>query len=63
MVSCFPGEAFGVEWEVFLENLAFTCTYGKRNCLTGQMYNGPLTLGKICSLVYGKLKEGVLRCG
>jgi hypothetical protein len=56
------GRAWAEEWEVALENLAFVCTYGKKNCLTGQMYSGPLSLGKICSLVGGKLSEGVVRC-
>eukprot|EP00928_Gymnodinium_smaydae_P090077 TRINITY_DN73932_c0_g1_i1.p1 TRINITY_DN73932_c0_g1~~TRINITY_DN73932_c0_g1_i1.p1 ORF type:complete len:217 (+),score=35.79 TRINITY_DN73932_c0_g1_i1:53-652(+) len=51
------------EWAVLLENLAFVCTYGKRNCLTGQMYSGEITLGKIFTLVKGKLSEGVIRCG
>jgi hypothetical protein len=54
--------AWAEEWDVALENLAFVCTYGKKNCLTSQMYTGPLSLGKICSLVAGKLSEGVVRC-
>lgn len=56
------GRAWAEEWEVALDNLAFVCTYGKKNCLTNQMYSGPLSLGKICSLVGGKLSEGVVRC-
>ena len=32
-----PGLSLRIEWEVALENLAFCCTYGKRNCLTSQM--------------------------
>ena len=57
-----PSLSFKVEYEVMLENLAFLCTYGKRNCLTGQMYSGELSLGKIASLVWGKLSEGTVRC-
>ncbi|KAL1508079.1 hypothetical protein AB1Y20_007673 [Prymnesium parvum] len=57
-----PVSAFRVEWDVLLENLAFTCTYGKRNCLTNDMYSGELSLGKIVSLVSAKLSEGVVRC-
>ena len=26
--------------QVALENLAFCCTYGKRNCITNEMYTG-----------------------
>jgi len=50
------------EWSVAIDNLAFVCTYGKKNCLTNAMYTGELSLRKICSLVYGKLSEGVVRC-
>ena len=50
------------EYESFLENLAFCCTYGKQNCLTSQMYSGEITLGKIVSLVADKLGQGVLIC-
>eukprot|EP00931_Biecheleriopsis_adriatica_P116745 TRINITY_DN92347_c0_g1_i1.p1 TRINITY_DN92347_c0_g1~~TRINITY_DN92347_c0_g1_i1.p1 ORF type:complete len:215 (-),score=46.17 TRINITY_DN92347_c0_g1_i1:34-645(-) len=57
-----PGKSLSQEWAALLENIAFACTYGKRNCLTSQMYSGELSLGKICSLVYGKLSEGVIRC-
>mmetsp|Transcript_118491 Transcript_118491/g.335123 ORF Transcript_118491/g.335123 Transcript_118491/m.335123 type:complete len:208 (-) Transcript_118491:36-659(-) len=57
-----PGESLASEWSVLVENLAFACTYGKRNCLTGQMYAGPITLGKVCGLVYDKLSQGVFRC-
>eukprot|EP00929_Paragymnodinium_shiwhaense_P105917 TRINITY_DN70961_c0_g1_i1.p1 TRINITY_DN70961_c0_g1~~TRINITY_DN70961_c0_g1_i1.p1 ORF type:complete len:202 (+),score=34.80 TRINITY_DN70961_c0_g1_i1:59-664(+) len=57
-----PGESLAEEWTVFLENLAFICTYGKRNCLTNQMYSGDLTFGKITSLVWGKLSSGVVQC-
>ena len=81
---------FAIEWDVFLDSLAFVCTCessakiaqtraptvsgsaltvlitnaadGKRNCLTGAMYSGELSLSKIISLVGGKLSEGVLRC-
>ncbi len=56
------GEAWRTEWAASLENLAFVCTYGKKNCLTGDMYRGELSLGKICSLVGAKLREGVVRC-
>lgn len=51
-----------LEWEVFVENLAFICTYGKNNCLTSQMYSGELSIGKIWTLVGAKLREGVIRC-
>eukprot|EP00930_Biecheleria_cincta_P076821 TRINITY_DN64031_c0_g1_i1.p2 TRINITY_DN64031_c0_g1~~TRINITY_DN64031_c0_g1_i1.p2 ORF type:complete len:196 (-),score=19.88 TRINITY_DN64031_c0_g1_i1:28-615(-) len=68
-VGCFclagllePGTSISQEWTALLENLAFVCTYGKRNCLTSQMYAGDITLGKICSLVSGKLSQGVVRC-
>ncbi|KAJ1635627.1 hypothetical protein T492DRAFT_964811 [Pavlovales sp. CCMP2436] len=57
-----PGAALADECSVFVENLAFGCTYGKTNCLTNQMYTGELSLGKIFSLVGGKLVEGILRC-
>ena len=57
-----PSLSLAVEWEVALENIAFIATYGKRNCLTSQMYSGQLSLGKIVSLVWGKLSEGTLRC-
>ena len=34
-----------------------------RSCLTNDMYSGDaLTLGKITSLVWSKLREGVVRC-
>uniref|UniRef100_A0A7S1AH88 Uncharacterized protein n=1 Tax=Noctiluca scintillans TaxID=2966 RepID=A0A7S1AH88_NOCSC len=58
-----PSESLHEEWSTLLENLAFACTYGKQNCLTGQMYYGELTLGKIVGLVWGKLREGVVQCG
>lgn len=58
----YPILSLNVEWEVALENIAFICTYGKRNCLTSRMYSGQLTLGKIFSLVWGKLSEGIVRC-
>ena len=57
-----PSLSLGIEWEIALENFAFCCTYGKRNCLTGQMYVGELSLSKILSLVWGKLTEGTVRC-
>jgi len=50
------------EWESFLENTAFVCTYGKTNCLTSQMYAGEITLGKIVSLVSDKLSQGTFAC-
>ena len=56
------GAAWALEWESALESLAFACTYGKKNCLTPQMFAGPLTLAKVCRLVGGKLSEGVVRC-
>eukprot|EP00501_MAST-03F_sp_TOSAG23-6_P001725 GSMAST32.ASY1.ANO1.1799.1 assembled CDS len=51
-----------LEKEIALENLAFVCTYGKRNCLTNEMYTGQISLGKIFSLVYAKLSQGIVRC-
>ena len=57
-----PSGRVSEEWESFLENLAFTCTYGKTNCLTSQMYSGRITLGKIISLVGDKLGQGVIAC-
>lgn len=57
-----PAASLATEWKVLLENLAFACTYGKRNCLTNDMYAGELTLGKICGLVAGKLRQGVVSC-
>ena len=57
-----PSLSLGLEREIALENLAFCCTYGRRNCLTSQMYAGELSLGKILSLVWGKLSEGTMRC-
>ena len=57
-----PSASLGIEWEIALENLAFCCTYGRRNCLTSQMYAGELSLSKILSLVWGKLSEGTVRC-
>ena len=50
------------EYALAVDSLAFVCTYGKKNCLTNDMYRGELTLGKICGLVWGKLREGVVRC-
>jgi hypothetical protein len=61
-VMSHPGRCLALEWEVALENLAFACTYGKRNCLTNEMYSGELSLGKVCRLVWGKLSEGTVRC-
>mmetsp|Transcript_17125 Transcript_17125/g.28680 ORF Transcript_17125/g.28680 Transcript_17125/m.28680 type:complete len:216 (+) Transcript_17125:21-668(+) len=58
----FDPNAWAVERQVALESLAYVCTYGKKNCLTTQMYTGDLSLGKIWRLVYGKLSEGVVRC-
>eukprot|EP00746_Dinoflagellata_sp_MGD_P073224 gnl/MRDRNA2_/MRDRNA2_29734_c0_seq1.p1 gnl/MRDRNA2_/MRDRNA2_29734_c0~~gnl/MRDRNA2_/MRDRNA2_29734_c0_seq1.p1 ORF type:complete len:230 (-),score=23.64 gnl/MRDRNA2_/MRDRNA2_29734_c0_seq1:41-634(-) len=57
-----PASSFAIEWATLLENLAFICTYGKRNCLTSEMYAGEITFGKIFSLVYGKLSSGVVKC-
>mmetsp|Transcript_6978 Transcript_6978/g.19002 ORF Transcript_6978/g.19002 Transcript_6978/m.19002 type:complete len:214 (+) Transcript_6978:74-715(+) len=54
--------ALSMEYSVLVENLAFACTYGKRNCLTNDMYSGELSLGKVAGLVWGKLSQGVLRC-
>ena len=57
-----PAQGLSEEWESSLENLAFVCTYGKRNCITSAMYSGEITLGKIASLVGEKLGQGVLVC-
>jgi hypothetical protein len=57
-----PAEAWSDECGSAVECLAFACTYGKTNCLTNSMYTGELSLGKVCSLVGGKLAEGTLRC-
>ena len=58
------GASLSFAWELMLENLAYTCTYGRKNCLTDKIYgSGPLTLGKIVGPVAGKLSEGVVRCG
>ena len=56
------GASWGAEYALALDSLAFVCTYGKKNCLTNDMYHGQLTLGKITGLVVGKLREGVIRC-
>jgi len=56
------GPNLASEWAMALESLAFVCTYGKKNCLTNEMYRGELSLGKIAGLVWGKLREGVVRC-
>ena len=56
------GPNLASEWVMALESLAFVCTYGKKNCLTNEMYRGELSLGKIAGLVWGKLREGVVRC-
>merc|ERR1712205_158550 len=56
------GVSVGAEWALALDSLAWCCTYGKKNCLTDQMFAGePLSLGKILGLVWGKLREGVIR--
>jgi len=57
-----PLACLSLEYDIALENLAFICTYGKRNCLTSQMYSGPLSLGKVAGLVWGKLSQGIVRC-
>jgi len=56
------GESLRLENQVALENLAFLCTYGKKNCLTQAMYSGPLSYGKVLSLVWSKLSGGTVRC-
>ena len=33
--------------QVCLDSLAFACTYGKKNCLTDEMYRGELSMGKV----------------
>lgn len=45
------GASFSAEYSVALDSLAFACTYGKKNCLTGDMFSGELSLGKILGLV------------
>ena len=55
--------SLSAEYALALDSLAFTCTYGNKNCLTNDMYRGgPPSLGKICGLVWGKVREGVFRC-
>ena len=39
------GSSLALEYEVLLEVLAFFCTYGKRNCITSEMY-----AGEVCAL-------------
>ena len=56
------GVSLGAEYALALDSLAFVCTYGRKNCLTDNMYSGELSLGKIVGLVWGKLREGVIRC-
>ena len=56
------GVSLGAEYMLALDSLAWCCTYGKKNCLSDAMYSGELSLGKITSLVWGKLREGVIRC-
>ena len=53
---------WGAECALALDSLAYVCTYGKKNCLTSDMYRGDLTLSKITGLVWAKLREGVVRC-
>lgn len=57
-----PADALSDEYRAGVENLAFACTFGKKNCLTNDMYSGELSLGKICSLVGAKLADGTIRC-
>lgn len=57
-----PAAAISSEHRVFLHALAFVCTYGRKNCLTGQMYDGELSFGKIFRLVGSKLAVGTVRC-
>ena len=41
------GASLSFAWELMLENLAYTCTRGRKNCLTDKIYgSGPLTLGR-----------------
>jgi hypothetical protein len=56
------GSSVQAEATLALDSLAYACTYGKKNCLTNAMYTGDLSLGKIVGLVWGKLREGVVRC-
>jgi len=57
-------ESFNEEWYVLLDNLAWCCTYGKKNCITTAMYSQdePLSLGKISRITWSKVSEGVFRC-
>eukprot|EP00485_Elphidium_margaritaceum_P022573 CAMPEP_0202712938 /NCGR_PEP_ID=MMETSP1385-20130828/47579_1 /ASSEMBLY_ACC=CAM_ASM_000861 /TAXON_ID=933848 /ORGANISM="Elphidium margaritaceum" /LENGTH=109 /DNA_ID=CAMNT_0049373135 /DNA_START=260 /DNA_END=589 /DNA_ORIENTATION=- len=55
-------QSLKLENQVALENLAFMCTYGKRNCITQSMYRGPLSYGKIFGLVWSKLSGGTVQC-
>jgi hypothetical protein len=58
-----PADCLAQEWALLLDSLAFVTTYGKKNCLTTDMYDRrPLTLGKVATLVSGKLRDGTIRC-
>lgn len=50
------------EYALALESLAWCVTYGETNCLTADVARDP-SLANMASLVWGKLKQGVLRCG
>jgi len=59
----FAGEParLSAECDLALESLAWCVTYGEKNCLTADVARDP-SLSNMASLVYGKLKQGVLRC-
>lgn len=54
--------ALGDEYGLFLDSLAFVVTYGKKNCLTNDVYSSPLSLPRIMSLVQSKLAAGLVQC-
>ena len=61
------GASLTAEYALALDSLAWCCTYGKKNCLTDQMFGRSSNvysegLGKIIGLVWGKLREGIIRC-
>eukprot|EP00729_Bicosta_minor_P011733 gene11733-3104_t len=56
------GPTWATASELFTENLAFCCTYGKTNCLTNEMYTGELSVGKCVRLAGNKLAGGTVAC-
>jgi len=52
-----PGWSLEAEWEALKEQLIFCVTFGKNNCLTRKLYDGPRRLDFICQTVVARLKE------